>query len=61
MAARAHVDRMMVDRMGRQSRGSTKRLSKQDGGPTGVKVHTRRPSEWGRDQGGREIGYTEQN
>ena len=38
--------RKMVDRMGRQTRGNTRRLSKQGGGPTGVKAHARRASEW---------------
>lgn len=36
-----------MDRMGRQPRGNTRRLSKQGGGPTGVKVHSGRASEWG--------------
>lgn len=53
MAGRAHV-RKMVDRTGRQPRGNTRRrLSKQGGGPTGVKVHSRRASEW---SGNRKVG-----
>ena len=43
-----------MDRTGRQPRGNTRRrLSKQGGGPTGVKVHSRRASEW---SGNRKVG-----